>query len=343
MKYKRVVITRFGGPEELAVIQEDVPEPAAGQARVKVEAAGVAYADIGMRLGTYPSQRTGQPPFTPGYDIVGVVDKLGPDTTGISVGQRVAALTTVGGYSEALCLPASQLVPVPAGVEPAEAVSLVLNYVTAYQMLHRVAEVKAGDWVLVHGAAGGVGTAFLQLGKLAGLRMVGTASQAKLALVEKLGATALDYRAGDWVARVRDLSGGGVHSAYDPIGADNFQKSFRALRPGGLLVTYGNYVASQRGQVNRQAMADSRTVTEHLKQADSAGRRLANYFIGGMKDAHPDWFRSDLTTLLGLLERKQVSPVIAERLPLTEAARAHTLLDNAAVAGKIVLIPNAAQ
>jgi NADPH:quinone reductase-like Zn-dependent oxidoreductase len=231
---------------------------------------------------------------------------------------------------------------VPVGVDPAEAVSLVLNYVTAYQMLHRVAEVKSRDTILVHGAAGGVGTAFLQLGRLADLKMLGTASAAKLALVERLGATALDYRAEDWVGRVLALTTGGVDSAYDPIGAENFQRSYRTLRPGGILVTYGNYVASQRGQVDRQAIAANRATLEQLKQLNEAGRRLANYFIGGMKEAHPEWFRSDLGALFDLLAQKKISPVIPQRLPLAEARRAHALLDQAAVSGKIVLIPNPA-
>ncbi len=342
MKYKRVVITGFGGPDVLAVIEDDVPVPQAGQVRIKILAAGVAYADIGMRLGTYPAQRTGAPPFSPGYDIVGVVDQLGAEVASVALGERVAALTTVGGYAEYLCVPAAEVVPVPAGVDAAEAVSLVLNYVTAYQMLHRVAAVRAGDTLLVHGAAGGVGTAFLQLGRLAGLQMLGTASKPKLALVEALGATALDYRAEDWVARVLALTAGGVASAYDPIGAENFRKSYRALKPGGLLVTYGNYVASQHGRADRQAIADSRALLDELKQPDAAGRRLASYFIGGLKEAHPDWFRSDLAALLDLLAQQQVRPIVAERLPLSEARRAHTLLGEAAVSGKIVLIPPAA-
>jgi len=342
MKTRRVVITGFGSPDVLALIEEEMPEPLVGQVRVKILAAGVAYADIGMRLGTYPSQRTGPPPFTPGYDIVGIVDKVGAGVTAVRPGDRVAALTTVGGYAEYLCLPAAELVPVPEGVDAAEAVSLVLNYVTAYQMLHRVAEVKSGEAILVHGAAGGVGTAFLQLGKLAALKTIGTASAAKLPLVEQLGATALDYRIGDWVGRVMALTASGVGSAYDPIGAENFRRSFRALRPGGILVTYGNYVASQRGHADAQAVVAAHAAREELKQQTGEGRRLANYFIGGMKEAHPDWFQSDLKTLLDLLAQKKISPVIAERLPLAKARRAHALLDQAAVSGKIVLIPSPA-
>jgi len=340
MQYKRVVITRFGGPEVLALVEDELPEPLPGQARIRILAAGVAYADVGMRLGTYPSQRTGPPPFSPGYDIVGIVDKVGAEVTSVRPGERVAALTTVGGYAEYLCLAASELVQTPAAADPAQAVSLVLNYMTAYQMLHRVAEVKSGDTILVHGAAGGVGTAFLQLGKLAGLKMIGTASSRKQGLVEKLGATPIDYRAGDWVEPVRALTNGGADSAYDPIGADNFQKSYRALRPGGLLVTYGNYVASQGGQVDPRAITASRPTIEQLKQQGADGRCVASYFIGGMKEAHPDWFRSDLAALMELLAQKGISPVVAERLPLAEARRAHELLDRAAVSGKIVLIPN---
>jgi NADPH:quinone reductase-like Zn-dependent oxidoreductase len=341
MKYKRIVITRFGSPEVLALIEADLPEPLPGQVRVRILAAGVAYADVGMRLGTYPAQRTGPPPFSPGYDIVGIVEKLGAEVTTAALGERVAALTTIGGYAEYLCVPAAELVPVPAGVDSAEAVSLVLNYVTAYQMLHRVAEVKSSDTILVHGAAGGVGTAFLQLGKLAALAMIGTASGAKQTVVEKLGATPIDYQTGDWVDRVLALTKGGVNSVYDPIGADNFRKSYSALRPGGILVTYGNYVASQRGQADPQAVTASRATIDQLKQQGEAGRRVASYFIGGMKASHPDWFQSDLAALFDLLAQKKLSPVIAERLPLAEARRAHELLDRAAVSGKIVLIPDA--
>jgi NADPH:quinone reductase-like Zn-dependent oxidoreductase len=175
MGNSQVVITAQGGPDVLKYVEDDLPVPGPGQVRVKNLASGVAYADVLMRHGLYP----GIPPFpfAPGYDIVGDVDALGSDVAQFSVGQRVAALTMIGGYAQYTLVPAAHLVPVPAQLDPAEAVSLVLNYVTAYQMLHRFANLRESQRLLVHGAAGGVGTAALQLGKIAGLVMFGTASE----------------------------------------------------------------------------------------------------------------------------------------------------------------------
>src|SRR5690242_10464641 len=190
MKYQHVVVERTGEPEVLRVVEDELPEPGAGQARVKILAADVSFSDVNMRRGRYPGAP--KPPFTPGYAMVGRVDQLGPATaagrepSALAVGQMVAALTFYGSYSQYLFLPIEQLVPVPAGADPAKAVCLVLNYVTAYQMLHRVARVAEGQRILVHGAAGGVGTAFLELGRLAGLQIYGTASKPKHPLVARL-------------------------------------------------------------------------------------------------------------------------------------------------------------
>jgi NADPH2:quinone reductase len=166
MSYKRVIITEFGGPEVLEVIEEEVlPEPGPGEVRVKVLATSATFTDTMIRKGKYPDVKE-KPPFSPGYDVVGVVDKLGEGVTGLKSGQMVADLTVIGAYAEYICLPASRLVPVPDGLDPAEAVSLVLSYVTPYQMLHRSAKIQRGQRILVHGAGGAVGTAMLQLGKL---------------------------------------------------------------------------------------------------------------------------------------------------------------------------------
>jgi NADPH2:quinone reductase len=191
-KNARMVLTGLGGPEVLKCVEEHLPKPGAGEVRVKILAAGIAFADVLMRRGLYPG--TPKFPFTPGYDLVGNIDALGDAVSQFVIGQRVAALTMIGGYSRYTVVPAGRLVPVPDGLDPAEAVSLVLNYVTAYQMLHRVAKLREGQRVLIHAAAGGVGTAALQLGRLAGLEMFGTASKAKHQLVASLGATPIDYR-----------------------------------------------------------------------------------------------------------------------------------------------------
>src|SRR5690349_17873938 len=183
----RIVVTRYGGPDALQVVEEEAPEPKPGEVRVRVLAAGVALPDVMMREGFHPE--TPPVPFTPGWDLIGAVDRLGEGVSGFTVGQVVAALPISGAYTEFICLPQSELVPAPSGLDPAEAVSLVLNYITAYQMMHRSVKVKAGQRVLIDGASGGVGSALLQLGHLIGLEMYGTCSSQKAAAVSDLGGT----------------------------------------------------------------------------------------------------------------------------------------------------------
>jgi NADPH2:quinone reductase len=179
------IVTHYGGPDELRVVNEERPEPKDGEVRVRVLAAGVSLPDLLMREGVHPE--TPPLPFTPGWDLVGVVDRLGDGISGIEPGQTVAALPITGAYSEFVCLPQRELVPAPSGLDAAEAVSLVLNYVTAYQMLHRSDHVRPGQRALIHGAAGGVGSALLQLGRLAGLEMYGTCSSLGASAVSDLG------------------------------------------------------------------------------------------------------------------------------------------------------------
>jgi NADPH2:quinone reductase len=188
MSYKKVVLNEFGGPEVLQVVEEaNLPEPGAGEARVKVLAASATFTDTMVRKGVYYGFKE-TPPVSPGYDMVGVVDKVGAGVTGLEVGQMVADLTVFGAYTEYILRPADALVPVPVGLDPAEAVSMVLSYVTAYQMLHRSANVQRGQKILIHGAGGAVGTALLELGRLLDLEMYGTASKSKHELVKSLGA-----------------------------------------------------------------------------------------------------------------------------------------------------------
>src|SRR5438034_7405723 len=236
-RMKRVVVDHFGGPEVLKVVEGDVPQPGQGEVRVRVLAAGVSFTDAQLRAGTYLG--VPKPPFTPGYDLVGVVEELGPGCTRLRVGDRVAALTVWGADAERVCVPEKYAVEVPEELDPAEVVSLVLPYMTAYQLLHRVARVKSGETGLVHGAAGRVGTAVLELGALAGLGLYGTASARDRAAVERLGAVAIDYRNEDFLARVRQLPGNGVDVVLDGIGGAMSVRSFRALRSGGRLVVFG--------------------------------------------------------------------------------------------------------
>jgi NADPH:quinone reductase-like Zn-dependent oxidoreductase len=159
---KRVVVEHFGGPEVVTVVDEADPRPGPGEIRVRVLAAGVSFTDAQIRAGTYIGGP--KPPFTPGYELVGVVEELGPNCGRLKVGDRVGALTVYGADAESVCVPEEYAVEVPEDLDPAEVVSVIFPYMTAYQMLHRTARVRSGETVLVHGAAGRVGTAALELG-----------------------------------------------------------------------------------------------------------------------------------------------------------------------------------
>ncbi len=230
MKYKHIVIPRFGGPENLLLVEDELREPRANEVRVKVLTAGVSFADILMRQGVHPEcWNLGRTPFTPGWDFVGVVDKVGDKVSTWQTGQLVTALPIVGGYSEYIFLSSNDMVPVPSGVDSAEVVAIVLNYITAYQMLHRCAHIKSGESILIHGgAAGGVGTALLQLGKIANLKkMYGTASSEKHDIVSDLGGIPIDYKSVDLVQEIIKLTShddgeSGVGAVFDGIGGKSF-------------------------------------------------------------------------------------------------------------------------
>jgi NADPH:quinone reductase-like Zn-dependent oxidoreductase len=333
MRYKHVLVTRHGGPEVLQVVEDEVPDPRPGEVRVKVLAIGVAFTDVLIREGLYPG--IPKPPFSPGYEIVGVVDQSTvPD---VNPGQRVAALTITGGYSEYICLPATELVPVPDAVATDEAACSILQYVTAYQLLHRMAHVKPGDKILVHGAGGGVGTAVLELGKLAELQMYGTASQGKHALVQQLGGIPIDYRQEDFVQRIREETGDGVNVVLDAIGGTHLFRSYQVLRQDGCLVSYGfsSVLQSQRGRLLKLGLS---FLWLTLLKVLPGNRQATFYSITDLKRQHPDWFHADLNAVFSLLAEHKIKPVISDRLSITEAEKAHELLDRSAVHGQLVLV-----
>jgi NADPH2:quinone reductase len=348
VKHTRIVVDHYGGPDALQVVEEDCPEPKRGEVRVHVLAAGVSLPDVMMREGIHPE--TPPLPFTPGWDLVGVIDRLGDGVSGCEPGQVVAALPISGAYAECICLRQRELVPVPSGVDAAEAVSLVLNYITAYQMLHRSAKVQQGQRVLIHGAAGGVGSALLQLGGLAGLEMYGTCSPSGAAAVSEMGGVPIDYRQLDFVAEVRRLTGEGVDAVFDGIGGAHIWRSRDALRRGGTVVAYG-LTASLRGGRLASGRSGGRHRFRELRVFGLyiAGgwllpgrKRVVPYSIQWLKRLKPAQFRQDLMTLFELLQQQTIKPLIAARMPLADARRAHELLGQGGVTGKIVLVPAAA-
>ncbi len=347
MKHTRIVVTHYGGPDALQIIEEECPEPKSGEVRVRVQAAGVSLPDIIAREGFHPE--TPPVPFTPGWDLVGIVDRLGEGVSGIELGQIVAALPISGAYAEFVCLPQRELVPVPPGLDPAEAVSLVLNYITAYQMLHRSVHVRPGQRVLIHGAAGGVGSALLQLGRLAGLEMYGTCSSQRAAAVTDLGGIPIDYRNLDFVKEIQRLTGEGVNVVFDGIGGRNAWRSREALRAGGKVVVYGFTSKLSGGR-----MASGHSGGRHrFREAAILGvyvigswllpgrKWMVPYSIQTFKRLRPAVFRQDLIDLLGLLQQHKIKPLIAQRFPLSEARQAQELLGTEGVTGKIVLVTSA--
>ncbi len=345
MKHTRIIVTHYGGPDALQVIEEECPEPKAGEVRVRVQAAGVAMPDIMAREGIHPE--TPSVPYTPGWDLVGTVDRLGQGVSGFEPGQIVAAMPIHGAYAEFICLPKNKLVPVPPGLDAAEAVSLILNYITAYQMLHRSAKVKPGQRALVYGASGGVGTALLQLGRVAGLEMYGTCSSSRGAsAVSELGATPIDYKQQDVVTEIHRLTQEGVDVVFDPISGAHLWNSRQALRPGGKVVGYGNTTtlrgeglgAGRTGRRNRLHGLSNYALYIAGGWLLPGRKRVVPYSIQTLMRLKPEWFRQDLTALFDFLQQKKIKPIVAQRFPLAEARQAQELLGKGGVVGKIVLV-----
>jgi NADPH:quinone reductase-like Zn-dependent oxidoreductase len=282
--------------------------------RVKVRAAGVAFADVLMREGLYPG--TPAVPFTPGYDVAGVVDA---DADGWKAGQGVVALTKTGGYAEYLCVPETSLVAVPPGLDPAATVSLVLNYLTAFQMIHRMARLTAGERVLVHGAGGGVGSFAVQIARALGAEVTGACSAGKIELVRSLGADHVLDRARE------DFTRG--ERRYDLIldcwASRPLLACRRALVPGGSYVVVGGPMGSLVGMLSGALGA--------LFLSLVSGKRFVQFV------ARPN--REDLETLRALLESGRLTPVVERTFRLEDAPEALRHVEQGGARGKVVLTP----
>ena len=333
--YRAVVLTKKGGLEALELRDLPLEPPGAGQVRVKVRASGVGFTDIIMRRGYYPYAPPF--PFTPGYEVVGDVEALGPGVTGLQKGQRVAALIVHGGYAEYLTRDAGEFIPVPEGLDDAEVTALILNYVTAYQMIHRFAHIQPGQRAVVTGAGGGVGTALLQLLRVAGAQAYGVDSPPKAEVVRAQGATFVDYKEKPFDQTMRALVPEGVDAAFDGIGGSNVGMCTGSVHKGGHVVSYGFTSA-----VGRDGKSDNiSSLTGMLSLYVGArlrGRRPSFYGITQIyrKDTRP--LREDLPKLFELLAQRKIQPLIAHRLPLLEGIKGQEMLERGGVRGKIVLL-----
>ena len=336
MSYQRVTLTEFGGPEKLEVQTiDELPEPAEGQVRVRVLTAGAGFTDTIIREGQYVGVKE-KPPFTPGYDWFGVVDKLGPGVTGFEVGQYVADMPVIGGYTGYLCVDAERVVLAPEGLDPAQAVAMILSYTTAYQMLTRMRRLEPGATCLVHAAGGAVGTALLELGREMGLVMYGTASAGKHDLVRSFGAIPIDYRSEDFVERVHKETGGrGVDAVFDTIGGKNWSRSYRCVARGGILVAFGALqLTTGEERVPSLLLGFFKLLAGWRLIPD--GRATTFYNIQTRREKEPGQFKEDVEVLFGMLKAGKLKPALQEVVPLADVVSVHRKIDNAEIAGKVV-------
>jgi len=331
--YRAVMLTGKGGPEMLRPVELPVQEPGSGQVRVAVRATGAGGTDVTMRRGWY--MFAPRIPFVPGYEVLGDVEAVGPGVTEVGVGDRVAALVVHGGYAEKILLPAQVLVPVRRELDDGEAVALILNYTTAYQAIHRVAKVRAGQTALVAGASGGVGTALLELLHDAGVRVIGSGAPARHALIRELGATPIDDRHASIESGVREIVAEGVDAAFDGLGGRFSSACVRATRKGGTVVGYGF------SGTHNSKLATARGMLSVLLGAPLSGRRGRFYGITAWYRRDPEPFRADLAQLFSLLAAGKLHPKIAARLPLLAAREANEMLERGGVQGKIVHLATA--
>ncbi|GHG06976.1 MULTISPECIES: medium chain dehydrogenase/reductase family protein [Amycolatopsis] len=335
MTVTEIVLPGLVEPDGLRVEHRELPRPGAGEALVRVEATGVSFAEQQMRRGKYFDQPPF--PFVPGYDVVGtVLEAADPGLTG----RRVAALTKVGGWRSHVVLPQADLVPVPAELDAAEAETFVVSGITAWQMLHRIARVRAGATILVHGANGGVGTTLVQLARMAGIEVIGTASARNLDAVTALGATAVDYR-GDVPAEVRELAPEGVDAVFDHVGGPGIADSLRLLAPGGTLVAYGT--AATKDEPGNSRLPVLKLFARLLWWNALPNRRRTHFYNIWAGKRNLTRFRArlaeDLTAVFDLAVRGELHAQVAARIPLAEAAKALALAESGTVTGKVVLVP----
>jgi NADPH:quinone reductase-like Zn-dependent oxidoreductase len=325
MKYKSIIVTGRGGLETLQIVENDLRPPLEGEARIRILATAVGQDDVAIRLGKRPFLK--KPPFVPGYSFIGVVDATGEGVRDVKIGDRVAALTQFGSHAEYIYWKADELVPVPESLDPAEAVTLILNYLVAYQILQRVARVKPGDKALLIGASGGVGTAFLQLGKLAGLKMYGLASPAKHPILAAYGATPIDYHSQDFVEVIRRAEPDGIDYVFNGMGEECFERGLAVLRRGGVLVHYGGPQS-----FGRFLLLVVKLIGYNLLPN---GKSIQGY---GTHRLGVDLFKQDWAALFKLLEEGKIKPIIAGKYPLLDAVKAYELLESGQVTGNLVLL-----
>ncbi|MCC5612629.1 medium chain dehydrogenase/reductase family protein [Nostoc sp. CHAB 5834] len=336
---QEVVLPAPVEPSRFVIHSNELSQPAAGQVIVRVEASGISFAEQAMRRDRYP----GQPgfPFVPGYDLVGTVVAIGPDVDASLLGKRVAALTKTGGWASYSLRSANELLLVPAGIDPAEAEALVVNGLTAWQMLHRKAHIRAGQTIVVHGANGGVGTTLVQLARHAGVRVIGLASRRHHATLKEQGVEPVDYTDPAWAEQIRQLTPDGVDAVFDNVGGAGITHSFRLLKRGGILVSYAmaSVMLSKKSMLLNFINLIARLMWWNLLPN---GRKAIFFDVmaGRGSQAFQTRSQDDFARIMSLLAGGVLTPRIAARFPLDQIRQAMELAESRTVYGKVILIPN---
>jgi NADPH:quinone reductase len=327
--YRAIQLKGKGGLEQLQEIQLPLETPKKGEIRIRVCASGVGFTDILKRTGSYPYRPAF--PYVEGYEVLGNIDSIGDGVTGFALGQSVCALTVYGAWAEQFTRDAEDFVPVPDGLDDAEVIALILNYVTAYQMIHRVAAMQPDQTAVVTGANGGVGTALLELLRAHRVRALGLGSRKHFDLIESLGGEPIESRTRPVDAAVREVLPEGADVVFDGLGGAGTRECIRATHRGGLVVGYGFMAA-------HGAIATLRGLASLFVGARLAGRRGVFYGITALYRKNKRPFKEDLPKLFELLAARTIQPRIAVRLPLLAGREAERLLETGGVAGKVVLL-----
>ena len=335
---RQVVIVRHGAPDVLQVREAPDLTAGRGEVRIAVRAAGVNFADVLARLGLYPDAP--KPPVVVGYEVSGIVDAVGPDVIDHRKGDHVLALTRFGGYADQVVVPASFAFAIPDAMADADAAAIPVNYLTALIALYRMANITAGETVLIHGAGGGVGIAATQLARLRGATIIGTASSAKHDAIRQQGVNhAIDYRQADVISEVRRLTNGrGVDVVLDPIGGRNFADSYGLLAPLGRLVMFG---VSSIAPGERRSLWRALTTLARMPTFKPLSLMNGNRGVFGLNLGHLWDERRQLTEAMTLILREvgadRLRPIVAQTFPLERAADAHRFLQSRSNIGKVVL------
>jgi NADPH:quinone reductase-like Zn-dependent oxidoreductase len=343
---KAVVLTTTGGYEALQVQERPDPPVGPGQVRIAVRAAGINFADTMARVGLYPDAP--KPPCVLGYEVAGTIESVGEGVAGHAVGDRVLAGTRFGGQAELVTVPAEQALPLPEALSFEQGAAFPVNYGTAYVALIMMGSLRAGNRVLIHAAAGGVGISAVQIARNAGAEIFGTASASKHEAIRAQGVShPIDYHSLDFEAEVRRMTGGeGVDLVIDALGPASFRKDYRLLRPGGRLVMYGLSENSTEGRrsipLTLKSLATMPVAT--MPWWKSLAMMNENKGVFGLNMLR--WWEAEgnldrvVEPLMSDLEAGRLDPVVAESFPFERAGDAHRFIAERRNVGKVVLFPS---